>query len=69
MNGKKNQIQYGLIKIIKKTNSSILFLANKNFMSFKNLILQIDLTKISEKERKELKMKFILIHFLIQGLF
>ena len=55
MNGKKNQIQYGLIKIIKKTNSSILFLANKNFMSFKNLILQIDLTKISEKERKEIE--------------
>ena len=51
MEKKKNVDQYHLIKIIKKTESSTKYLANKNFMSFKNIINQIDLSKISEKEK------------------
>ena len=51
MDKKKNVVQYHLIKIIKKTESSTKYLANKNFMSFKNIINQIDLSKISEKEK------------------
>jgi len=55
MDKKKNVIQYHLIKIIKKTESSTKYLANKNFMSFKNIINQIDLSKISEKEKSLLE--------------
>ena len=51
MEKKKNIVQYHLIKILKKTDSTITYLANKNFMSFKNLIRQIDLSKISEQEK------------------
>ena len=55
MEKKKNIVQYHLIKIIKKTDSSVTYLANKNFMSFKNLIRQVDLTKISEQEKSLLE--------------
>ena len=51
MEKKKNIIQYHLIKILKKTDSTVTYIANKNFMSFKNLIRQIDLSKISEQEK------------------
>ena len=51
MEKKKNIIQYHLIKILKKTDSTVTYVANKNFMSFKNLIRQIDLSKISEQEK------------------
>ena len=51
MERKKNIVQYQLIKIIKKTESTVTYLANKNFMSFKNIIRQIDLSKISEQEK------------------
>ena len=55
MEKKKNIVQYHLLKILKKTDSSVTYLANKNFMSFKNLIRQIDLTKISEQEKSLLE--------------
>ena len=55
MERKKNIVQYQLIKIIKKTESTVTFLANKNFMSFKNVIRQIDLSKISEQEKYSLE--------------
>ena len=51
MEKKKNIVQYQLIKILKKTDSTITYLANKNFMSFKNLIRQIDLSKITDQEK------------------
>ena len=51
MEKKKNIVQYHLIKILKKTDSTITYLANKNFMSFKNLIRQIDLSKITDQEK------------------
>ena len=56
----KNIVQYNPIKILKKTDTTVTYLANKNFMSFKNLIRQIDLSKISEHEKslyeKEIKI-------------
>ena len=56
----KNIVQYKPIKILKKTDTTVTYLANKNFMSFKNLIRQIDLSKISEHEKslyeKEIKI-------------
>ena len=56
----KNIVQYNPIKILKKTDTTVTYLANKNFMSFKNLIRQIDLSKISEQEKslyeKEIKI-------------
>ena len=55
MERKKNIVQYQLIKIIKKTESTVTYLANKNFMSFKNVIRQIDLSKISEQEKYSLE--------------
>ena len=51
MEKKKNIVQYHLIKILKKTDSTITYLANKNFMSFKNIIKQVDLSKVSEQEK------------------
>ena len=51
MEKKKNIVQYHLIKILKKTDSTITYLANKNFMSFKNLIRQVDLSKITDQEK------------------
>ena len=51
MEKKKNIIQYQLIKILKKTESTVIYLANQNLMSFKNIIRQIDLSKISEQEK------------------
>ena len=55
MDKKKYSTQYQLIKVIKKTDSTTTYLANKNNMSFKNLVRQIDLTKITEKEKEELE--------------
>ena len=55
MEKKKNLTQYQFIKIIKKTESTITYLANKNFMSFKNVIRQVDLSKISDKDKSELE--------------
>lgn len=55
MERKKNMIQYELNKIIKKTESTTTYLANKNFMSFKKIVQQIDLSKISEKEKAEIE--------------
>ena len=56
----KNIVQYNPIKILKKTDTTVTYLANKNFMSFKNLIRQIDLSKITEQEKslyeKEIKI-------------
>ena len=56
----KNIVQYNPIKILKKTDTTVTYLANKNFMSFKNLIRQIDLSKITEHEKslyeKEIKI-------------
>ena len=51
MEKKKNIIEYQLVKILKTTDSTVTYLANKNFMSFKSLIRQIDLTKIKEQEK------------------
>ena len=51
MEKKKNIVEYQLIKIIKKTESTVIYLANKNFMAIKNIIKQIDLSKISEQEK------------------
>ena len=51
MEKKKNIVEYQLIKIIKKTESTVIYLANKNFMAIKNIIRQIDLSKISEQEK------------------
>ena len=55
MDKKKYSSQYQFIKIIKKTESTITYLANKNYISFKNIIRQIDLSKITDKERAELE--------------
>ena len=55
MDKKKYSTQYQFIKVIKKTESTTTYLANKNFMSFKNLIRQVDLTKITNKEKVELE--------------
>ena len=55
MNKKKYSTQYQFIKLLKKTETTTTYLANKNFMSFKNLIRQIDLTKISDEEKKEIE--------------
>lgn len=55
MDKKKYSTQYQLIKVIKKTDSTTTYLANKNNMSFKNLVRQIDLTKITDKEKEELE--------------
>jgi len=55
MDKKKYSSQYQFIKIIKKTESTIIYLANKNYISFKNIIRQIDLSKITDKERAELE--------------
>ena len=55
MDKKKNLTQYQLIKIIKKTESTTTYLANKNFISFKNIIRQVDLSKIKDKEKNELE--------------
>ena len=55
MERKKNMTQYELNKIIKKTESTTTYLANKNFMSFKKIVQQIDLSKISEKEKAEIE--------------
>ena len=55
MEKKKILTQYQFIKIIKKTESTITYLANKNFMSFKNVIRQVDLSKISDKDKSELE--------------
>ena len=55
MDKKKNLTQYQLIKIIKKTESTTTYLANKNFISFKNIIRQVDLSKITDKEKNELE--------------
>ena len=51
MEKKKNIIEYQLVKILKTTDSTVTYIANKNFMSFKSLIRQIDLTKIKEQEK------------------
>ena len=50
MDKKKYSTQYQFIKIIKKTDSTTTYLANKNFISFKNIIRQIDLSKIFSKK-------------------
>ena len=55
MDKKKYSTQYQLIKVIKKTDSTTTYLANKNNMSFKNLVRQVDLTKITDKEKEELE--------------
>ena len=55
MNKQKYSTEYQFIKLLKKTETTTTYLANKNFMSFKNLIRQIDLTKISDEEKKEIE--------------
>ena len=55
MDKKKYSTQYNFIKVIKKTESTTTYLANKNYMSFKNFIRQVDLTKITNKEKDELE--------------
>jgi serine/threonine protein kinase len=55
MEKKKNVTQYHLTKILKKTDTVVTYLANENFMSFKKLIYQIDLSKITQNELNEYK--------------
>ena len=55
MDKKKYSTQYQFIKVIKKTESTTTYLANKNYISFKNIIRQIDLSKITDKEKSELE--------------
>ena len=68
MEKKKNLTQYQLNKIIKKTESTTTYLANKNFMSFKKIIQQIDLTKIDEKEKAQIENE-IKINSLFNSIF
>lgn len=46
---------YQLKQIIKKTESTTIYLAYKNFMSFKNIIRQVNLAKITDEEKKSLE--------------
>ena len=55
MDKKKYSTQYQFIKVIKKTESTTTYLANKNYISFKNIIRQVDLSKINDKEKSELE--------------
>ena len=55
MDKKKYKTQYQFIKVLKKTDSTTTYLASKNFMSFKNLIRQVDLSKVSDTEKAEIE--------------
>ena len=52
---KKNATHYELKKVINKTESTTIYLAYKNFMSFKNIIRQVNLKKITDEEKKALE--------------
>ena len=53
--------EYQIIKTIKKTEKETIYLANKNSMSFKNIIRQIDLSKCLDKEINELEHEITII--------
>ena len=47
--------EYQIVKIIEKTLSSTIYLANKNCLSFKNIVRKIDISKLTDKELDELE--------------
>ena len=47
--------EYQIIKTLKKSDKKTIYLVNKNSLSFKNIIRQIDLSKLSDKEINELE--------------
>ena len=47
--------EYQIVKIIEKTLSSTIYLANKNCLSFKNIVRKVDISKLTDKELDELE--------------
>ena len=47
--------EYQIVKIIEKTLSSTIYLANKNCLSFKNIVRKVDISKLTDKELDKLE--------------
>ena len=58
---KDNSTEYQIIKTIEKSNKYKTFLVNKNCLSFKNIIKQVDLLKLTDKEIDELEQEINII--------